>query len=128
MAAPEVHHEVPRCLLRLRDRADEHTALDGEGIQRWLDYEMEALRWGVDPDMDRDELAAMIDASTVELSGDEHRDAHAGDFARWGRRGGTATLARYGAGWFRLMARRRWEQITPEALSEAFAAMEAGRS
>ena len=40
----EIHHRVPQCLLRLRDRADAHEEYDGEGIQLWLDYELEALR------------------------------------------------------------------------------------
>jgi hypothetical protein len=42
----ELHHRVPRCLLTLRDKADA-AALDGAGFQAWLDYEHEALRWGV---------------------------------------------------------------------------------
>ena len=125
-SAVEVHHGVPRCLLRLRDRADAHTELDGEGIQLWLDYECEALRWGVDPDLGRDELAAMIDGSTVELSPDDHCGAHAGDFARWGRTGGLATARRYGTAWMALLARRRWERITADALAEAFAAITGG--
>ena len=29
-AKREVHHGVPRCLLKLRDRTDAHTELDGE--------------------------------------------------------------------------------------------------
>ena len=127
-AAAEVHHGIPRCLLRLRDRADAHAELDGQGIQLWLDYECEALRWGVDPDVTRDELAAMIDGSTVELSRDDHREAHAGDFVRWGRMGGLATARRYGTAWMALLARRRWERITAEALAEAFAAMTGGGS
>jgi len=53
----EVHHTVPQYLLRLRDRADAHPQLDGEGLQLWLDYELEALRLGVDPDISREELA-----------------------------------------------------------------------
>ena len=122
----EVHHGVPRCLLRLRDRADAHAELDGEGIQRWLDYECEALRWGVDPDVTRDELAAMIGGSTVELSPENHRDSHAGDFARCGQMGGLATARRYGTAWMALLARRRWERITAEALAEAFAAITGG--
>jgi hypothetical protein len=40
----ELHHRVPQCLLRLRERADAHPKLDGEGLQLWLDYELEALR------------------------------------------------------------------------------------
>ena len=61
----EVHHRVPRCLLRLRERAEFHTELDGEGLALWMDYELEALRCGVDPDVSRDELAALIEGSTV---------------------------------------------------------------
>jgi hypothetical protein len=102
----EVHHEVPRCLLRLRDRADA-AGLDGEGIQLWLDYELEAMRYGVDPDLSRDELAARIDASTVELPHDEHRTVHAGQWAEWGRRGGLETLRRYGRPYFSMLRRRR---------------------
>jgi len=124
----EVHHAVPRCLLRLRDRAEAHGAFDGEGIQLWLDFEGEAMRWGVDPNVSREELAAMVEASTVEIGGQEHRDAHEADFARWGRRGGLSTLRRYGTAWFVLLAKRRWEKVTSDALSEAFAAMNGGRS
>jgi len=126
-AKGEAHHRVPRCLLCLRDRADAHTELDGEGLQLWLDYEFEALRWGVDPDVSREGLAALVEGSKMELDRDEHREVHAGDFARWGRRGGLATLRRYGTAWFSLLARRRWKKITAEALAEAFAAMNGGR-
>jgi hypothetical protein len=55
-------------------------------------------------------------------------NSHADDFGRWGRRGGLATLRRYGTAWFSLLARRRWERITAEALAEVFAAMNGGRS
>lgn len=127
-AKREVHHRVPRCLLRLRDRADAHRDLEGEGVQKWLDYEVEALRWGLDPDISREELATLVEGSTVKIGRDEHREYHASDFARWGRRGGLATLRRYGTAWFSLLARRRWERITAEALAEAFAAMNGGRS
>ncbi len=126
-AKREVHHAVPRCLLRLKDRADDHPELDGEGIQRWLDYELEALRWGVDPDVSREELASLVEGSTVELDRYEHRERHADDFVRWGRRGGLATLRRYGTAWFSLLARRRWEKISAEALAEVFAAINGGR-
>ncbi len=122
----EMHHGIPRCLLGLRDRAEASTEIDGEGIQRWLDYEWEALRFGVDPDLGRDELAAMIEVSTVALSRGEHREAHDGDFFRRGRRGGKTTASRYGAAWMAPLARRRWERITAEALAEAFAAITGG--
>jgi hypothetical protein len=124
----ELHHGVPRCLLRLRDRADERTEIDGEGIQRWMDWECEALLYGIDPDTPRDELAEMIDGSTAEIPREEHRAVHAGDFARWGRRGGLATARRYGTAWMALLARRRWEKIGEEALAEAFAAVNGGRA
>jgi hypothetical protein len=126
-AKREAHHAVPRCLLRLRDRADEHHDLDGAAIQKWLDYELEALRWGVDPDVSREALAAMVQCSATEFDQGEHREVHAGDFARWGRRGGSTTLRRYGTVWFSLMAKRRWEKISAETLAEAFAAMNGGR-
>ena len=86
MAAPapasgleEIHHRVPQCLLRLRDRADAHQDLDREGLQLWLDYELEALRYGVDPDVFREELVALIEGSTVSLSREKHRNDHEND-------------------------------------------------
>jgi len=60
----EIHRAVPRCLLRIRDRADAHQEFDGEGIQLWLDYELEALRFGLDPDVSREELAVLVQGST----------------------------------------------------------------
>jgi len=101
--------------------------LSAEGLALWMDYELEALRWGVDPDVSREELAAMIGGSTVEIPREEHRNGHASDFARWGRRGGLATVRRYGTAWFSLLVRRRWERITAEALAEVFAMMNGGR-
>ena len=92
-APVEIHHAVPQCLLTLREKADA-CGLDGEGIEAWLEYEHEAMRWGVNPDVTRDDLAILIDASTVALGRGEHRSEHAGDFVRWGRRGG---LRRSGA-------------------------------
>ena len=120
--AVEVHHRVPRCLLRLRERADT-APFDGEGIELAMDFEHEARRWGVDPDVSRDELAAMVEASTVEIPEAEHRAEHAEDFRRWGRRGGLATLRLYGSPWFAALAARRWERITAEQLADAFAAI-----
>jgi hypothetical protein len=124
----DAHHRVPRCLLRLRDRAEAHTELDGEGLALWMDYELEALHFGVDPDVSREELAALVEGSTVEIPREEHRNGHASDFARWGRRGGLVIVRRYGTAWFGLLARRRWERISAEELSTLFAAMNGGRS
>lgn len=72
----------------------------------------------MDPDVPRKELVALIEGSTVEIAGDEHRVGHsaAGDFARWGRLGGLETLRRYGRPWFALLARRRWKKVGVEAL------------
>jgi hypothetical protein len=121
MAVPtEMHHNVPRCLLRLRDRADA-AALDGEGIELWLEFEYEAARYGVDPHMCRDDLAALIDASCVVMARAEYRATHESDFIRWGRRGGLETLQRYGRAWFALLGRRRHGRITRTQLTAAAA-------
>jgi hypothetical protein len=124
----ELHHSVPQCLLRLRDRTDTHQELDGEGLQLWLDYELEALHSGIDPDVSREELAALVQASTVVLSREEHRNGHESDFLRWGRRGGLATLRRYGTSSFSLLARRRWERMSGTELTQVFASINGGRS
>lgn len=39
--------------------------------------------------------------------------------ATWGRLGGLTTFYRYGASWFRLLALRRWERISPADLEAA---------
>lgn len=127
VGAVEVHHEVPRCLLRLRDRLDAHRGIDAEGWGLWDQWQDECWRYGVDPEIGRDELAALVKASTVELAREEHRRTHAGDFERWGRAGGLQTLARYGVAWFGALAHRRWGRITAEELSAAFEAA-GGRS
>ena len=119
----EVHHRVPRCLLRLRGRAEARAGLDGEGIQLWLDYEHEALRWGVDPDVSQEGLTALVEGSAVRLGREEHREIHADDFVRWGRRGGLRTLALYGTPWFSLLALRRWEKVGAGTLAEHLASM-----
>jgi hypothetical protein len=127
-APREVHHRVARCVLGLRDKADACAdPLSAEGLALWMDYELEALRFGVNPDMSREELAVLIESSMVEIPREEHRDGHAGDFARWGRRGGLATARRYGTAWFGLLARRRWERISAQELARTFMAMNGGR-
>ncbi len=117
---PELHHRVPRCLLRLYDRAASHPDFDGEGIELWLEFEHEAMRYGVDAEISRDHLAALIEASTILIPRDEHRNGHESDFVRWGRRGGLQTLERYGRPWFALLARRRWGRISALELAAAF--------
>jgi hypothetical protein len=127
-APREVHHRVARCVLGLRDKADACAdPLSAEGLALWMDYELEALRFGVNPDMSREELAVLIESSMVEIPREEHRDGHAGDFARWGRRGGLATARRYGTAWFGLLAARRWKRISAEELARTFTALNWGR-
>jgi hypothetical protein len=72
----------------------------------------------VNPDVTRDELAAIIEGSAVEIAEDEHKASHsaAGDFVRWGRLGGLKTLEHYGRPWFALLGRRRWGRIDAVAL------------
>jgi hypothetical protein len=125
----QLHHRVPRCLLGFFDRAKEGD-LDPAGMQAWFDWEMEAFRYGVDPDVSREELELLIEASASPVPSSAHRSVHTrgGDFARWGRSGGLRTLALYGHSWFVLLASRRWEKITAEQLAEAFSVLRRGRS
>ena len=120
IARSEIHHCVPQCLLRLHDQAH-GSALDGEGIEAWLEWEAEALRWRVPPEIGREDLEALVEASCVVLEREEHRRIHseASDFARWGRRGGLATLQRYGHAWFALLGRRRHGRISSAQLMAA---------
>ena len=131
MAAPaaQIHHRIPRHLLKVWD-GGHGSGLGPEDLAAWIEWEEEAYRYGVDSDVSREVLAALIEGSTVELGVEEHRAAHseAGDFARWGRLGGLKTLALYGPGWFVLLARRRWQKISAAQLEEAFVAINAGRS
>jgi hypothetical protein len=87
----EAHHAAPRCLLRLHERA-KGAALDGEGIQAWLEWEWEAARWRVPVEIPRDELEELVRSSAVVLEREQHRPLHASDWQRWGRRGDLATL------------------------------------
>jgi len=119
MAAPtEIHHRTPQYLLRMRDRAG-GADLNGASIEVWLAYEAECFRAGVDPDVSREELSALIDASTVALARDDHRALHETDFVRWGRQGGLQALRRYGRAWFGLLGRRWHGRITGAQLTAA---------
>ncbi len=113
-----VHHRLPRCLLKVYDRA-QGPGLEPEDLQAWFDWQEEAFRYRVDPDLSREDLAALIDGSSVEIAGEEHRAGHsqAGDFARWGRLGGLETLRRYGRPWFALLGRRRWGRVGVDELA-----------
>lgn len=115
----EVHHRIPRCLLKVYDRGH-GPGLEPEDLQSWFDWEEEAFRYEVNPDISREDLAALIESSTVALTGEEHRAGHSavGDFARWGRLGGQRTLALYGRPYFSLLARFRWGRVEVEALIE----------
>ena len=110
-APVHVHHGAARCLLSLYEAA-------AEGLLEWAEFDREAGRWGVDVRITREDLQAMIEGSTRELPATEHRRLHqdAGDFARWGRRGGLKTLALYGRPYFALLARLRWGRVGVEAL------------
>jgi hypothetical protein len=113
----ELHHRLPKSLLKMRDRADAcPDPYSGEAIESWMTYEWECLEHGVDPDLDRETLEGMIDASAYYMRRDEHRNGHAEDFVRWGRLGGLQTYKRYGRAWFVMLARRRWDSITAQEL------------
>ena len=127
VAAAEVHHEIPRRLLGMRDRADRHPEpLSGIGLQLWLDFECEAMRYGVDPDASPEELAALVDGSAVEIPHEEHREIHAHRWAEWGSTGGKETLRRYGTAWFSLLARRRWGKVGEDVPAEVFGVLARG--
>jgi hypothetical protein len=75
----ELHHAAPRCLLSLHERAN-GTSLDGEGIQAWVEWEMEAMRWRVAVQISRDELEGLVEASSLGR-GTRHRlKGHANGF------------------------------------------------
>ena len=114
----ELHHAAPRCLISLHEKAN-GSSLDGEGIQAWVEWEMEAMRWRVPVEISRDDLEGLVRASEVALERKKHRLLHESDWQRWGSRGGKETLRRYGSEWFALLALRRWRRITAEDLETA---------
>jgi len=67
MEAPlEAHHTTPRCLLRLHENANGAASgsdLNGEAIQAWLEWEMEAMRWRVPVEISREDLDALVGGS-----------------------------------------------------------------
>jgi hypothetical protein len=122
MAALELHHRIPRCLLGFFDLATEGD-LEPAGLQAWFEWEEEAFRYGVDPDISLDqELELLIEGSASPVPSAAYPSGHwrNGGFACWSRHGGLRTLALYGRGWFVLLAGRSWEKITAEPLAKAF--------
>lgn len=108
----DIHHRAPRCLLRLFDAV-------AEGLADWSEFDVEAERWGIEArGLSREDLAALVEGSTCEIPAAEHLGLHqaAGDFVRWGRRGGRRTLSLYGRPYFSLLARFRWGRVEVEAL------------
>ena len=87
-SAAQIHHRILRRLLKVWD-GGHGSSLEPEDFAAWIEWEEEAYRYGVDPEISREDLAALIKGSTVELGVEAHRAAHseAGDFARWGRLG-----------------------------------------
>jgi hypothetical protein len=123
MAAQHLHHQAPRHLLRLHREAHEAGGIGDDSIEAWLEWEREAMRYGVPVEIGLGDLAELVRDSVVILPADEHRNGHcdAGDFARWGRRGGLETLRRYGRRHFALLAALRWGR--PGAAAELAAHM-----
>jgi hypothetical protein len=60
----ELHHAAPRCLISLHQKAN-GTSLDGEGIQAWVEWEMEAMRWRVPVEISREDLEALVVDSSL---------------------------------------------------------------
>jgi hypothetical protein len=60
--AEVVHHAAPRHLLRLHEEArDPGGDLDGAGIQAWLEWEWEAMRWGIPAEIARGDLERLVE-------------------------------------------------------------------
>jgi hypothetical protein len=88
----DVHHGAPRCLFGIFDAA-------ATGLVDCSEFDAEAERLSIEVlGFSREDLRALIESSTSEIPTTEHRRLHqeAGDFVRWGRRGGRRTLALYG--------------------------------
>jgi hypothetical protein len=115
----ESHHAAPRCLLRLHEKANGAQSLDGEAIQAWVEWELEAMRWRVPVEISRTELEAVVEKSAELLEWERHRLVHQSDWQRWGSRGGRETVRRCGNSWMALLALKRWGRITSAELEAA---------
>jgi hypothetical protein len=83
--------------LRLHEEGN-GTSLDGEGIQAWVEWEIEAMRWRVPVEIDRSDLEALGAASEVVLQREKHRLLHegtggGGDLGAVARRSGATALS-----------------------------------
>ena len=125
---PEHHHAAPSCLLSLREKANTLSSLDGEGIQAWVEWEMEAMSWRVPFEISMEDLLILVEPSEVVLEREKHRLMHAPDRRQWGSRGGRETLRRYGSSWFSLLALWRWGRASAADLDAARARRAAGTS
>jgi len=112
----ERHHAAPRCLLKLRDEAQGELRLAGSFAGAWLEFELEAERWGVPVEISREDLEELVEASTVVLERERHRLLHESDWQRWGRRGGLQTVRRYGRSWMAALALKRWGRLSASDL------------
>jgi hypothetical protein len=56
----DADHAVPRCLIALHESAHDGTTLEGEDIQAWLEWEMEAMRWRVPVEISRADLEDLV--------------------------------------------------------------------
>lgn len=81
-------------LLAAYDAMVEHTAFDGEGIELAMEFELLATECGADPSWSRERIVRYQRA----------------------RKGGLATLARYGREHYRALARARWSKTPKDAL------------
>ena len=79
-ASAEVHHAIPRCLLRLYDATQEPPSADGERFEAWLEFEREATRWGVPVEIRHSDLEALVEQSAVVLEREAHRLLHRNDW------------------------------------------------
>ena len=77
------------------------------------------MRWGVPAEIAREDLEGLIERSGVLLEREKHRLIHGSDWQRWGRRGGLATLRRYGTSWYSALALKRWGRLEAEDLERA---------
>ena len=64
------------------EKANGSTELDGEAVQAWLEWEMEAMRWRVPVGISRADLEGLVEASGVVLGRERHRLLHSSDWRR----------------------------------------------